>query len=229
MYIKGTKARLHGRFEHSASVGMNNLEISYRGTINIDFSDGSSMSVYNPTNKSNGTMYGDRTSTYIGQLNVDYPQYKLKAMIKFDKKPDEGRFNIKDRKDVISGMIYQYNPDKTKLMNRTKFDNVNDCFDGKKDFVSIVSKISGSYMEACDFDGKQYWNNKTDKAYEQTYQENPLPSDFRWREDLTWLFHRNMNYAEAWKLELERVQRKDRTNREAYVKANKIKASKINL
>jgi len=95
-------------------------------------------------------------------------------------------------------------------MNTSKFDNVNECFDGKKDFVKEICKIEGSYLEGVEFDGKEYWNIGKDLVYKQKFSENPLPSDFRWREDLTWLYWKDMNIAEKWKLELERVQRKDR-------------------
>lgn len=171
-------------------------------------------------------MFGDRTAWFTGNICVDYPQFKIKATVKMEKAPKDGKYALKNRKDLFSGMIYNYNPDKSRKINIPKYDNVSDCFDGKKDFVSQISKISGSYLEGCDFDDKPYWDIRKDLSYKQFYEENPLPSDYRWREDLNWLYWKDKPIAEAWKLELERVQRNDRNKRTEYIKKNKIKAAK---
>lgn len=42
------------------------------------------------------------------------------------------------------------------------------------------------------------------------YVQNPLPSDIRFREDLMWLFYGNEEYAQKWKVKLEKQQRDDR-------------------
>lgn len=49
MYIAQTGCKMYGRYEHSADVGANSLEIEYRGPNTIKFSDGTEITVYCPS------------------------------------------------------------------------------------------------------------------------------------------------------------------------------------
>lgn len=46
------------------------------------------------------------------------------------------------------------------------------------------------------------------------FHEDVLPSDWRFREDLIWLYYREELIAHQWKLRLEVQQRKDRAGRQ---------------
>lgn len=76
----------------------------------------------------------------------------------------------------------------------------------------MICNIKGSWLNKIDFDEKTYWT-LTDKKYKpwpQRATKNPLPSDWRFREDLIWLKYKNEPYADKWKKELEVMQRLDR-------------------
>lgn len=75
-----------------------------------------------------------------------------------------------------------------------------------------MSAIQGSWLREIAFDGKKYWqiDNKDIKLEAQICSKDPLPSDWRFREDLIWLKHKNEPYADIWKKELEKMQRQDR-------------------
>lgn len=80
-----------------------------------------------------------------------------------------------------------------------------------------MSKIEGSWLREISFDGQQYWeiDSKKVKLEPQICSKNPLPSDWRFREDLIWLKLEKEGYADAWKKELEKMQRFDRKCRNA--------------
>jgi hypothetical protein len=50
------------------------------------------------------------------------------------------------------------------------------------------------------------------------FSEEVLPSDWRFREDLIWLYYREELIAHQWKLRLEVEERKDRAGRQNAVK-----------
>ena len=64
-----------------------------------------------------------------------------------------------------------------------------DFFEGEiKNGAKTVSKITGSYMGHCDFDGVRFWDirdeQQTQKMFKLNYLEpNPLPSDSTKRPD----------------------------------------------
>jgi hypothetical protein len=66
------------------------------------------------------------------------------------------------------------------------------------------------------FDGEELWNLTKDlpERHYPTVDGYICPSDWRYREDLTWLKRNCLEYAGAWKLRKEVQQRKDRTLRQ---------------
>jgi len=103
MTVPDSKLRMSGRFQHCANVGTNSLEIEYRGPNKIDFSDGTSITVYQPIFKTNGTMWGERVGWFSGKLCIEYPDHNIKAYVNMGKGPKEGKFSGKNRKDTLSG------------------------------------------------------------------------------------------------------------------------------
>lgn len=45
------------------------------------------------------------------------------------------------------------------------------------------------------------------------FAQDPLPSDCRFREDLIWLYKKNEDHSQTWKVKLEEQQRHDRALR----------------
>ena len=95
-----------------------------------------------------------------------------------------------------------------------------DFFEGEiKKGPKVVSKIEGSYMGHCDFDGVRYWDirdeKQTQKMFKLNYLEpNPLPSDSTKRLDRQKLVEGDYDTAQAEKETLEELQRHDRALRE---------------
>ncbi len=59
---------------------------------------------------------------------------------------------------------------------------------------SAICEIKGSWLNSIEFDGKTYWRlmgDKNSKPAPQRATKNPLPSDWRFREDLIWLKYKN--------------------------------------
>ena len=89
-----------------------------------------------------------------------------------------------------------------------------------KDVDKELEKIQGSWLQNLKFDDKVYYDVKKDiNLYlSRKITTEPLPSDSRFREDIVWLNCANKEQAQVWKIKLEEQQRKDRKNRNDYIK-----------
>ena len=90
--------------------------------------------------------------------------------------------------------------------------------------LSLLSKVSGSWVESICFDGIEYWN-KSMKTMNYHLVKDPLPSDLRYREDILWLRYGDIPQAQKWKLRLELCIRMERKLREK-LNAKRLKANK---
>jgi hypothetical protein len=79
-----------------------------------------------------------------------------------------------------------------------------------------VSAFEGSWLDAIRFDGVEYWNINSSTPMFHILSENPLPSDWRYREDLIWLKKGSDEYGQEWKVRLEVQQRADKALREKF-------------
>jgi hypothetical protein len=88
----------------------------------------------------------------------------------------------------------------------------------KKDFKSLC-KIEGEWTNSIKFDDKGYWIYDQCTHYPLRRMKFTLPSDSTVREDLV-VFKKGLEEeADAVKIKLEEIQRKDRKLREKYRKA----------
>mmetsp|Transcript_132302 Transcript_132302/g.197114 ORF Transcript_132302/g.197114 Transcript_132302/m.197114 type:complete len:142 (+) Transcript_132302:677-1102(+) len=94
--------------------------------------------------------------------------------------------------------------------------------DSSKDRTS-VSKVSGSWMGCVLFDNKRMWSIK-DKipTFELIPADDPLPSDSRFREDVSYLKAGDIEPATEWKAKLEDLQRSEAKIRKAYCQKNEL-------
>ena len=125
-------------------------------------------------------------------------------------KPLKKRKNLRD-------LVLNDLKDKMKKINLENFRKV--IKKNKIKNLSMISEISGAWTDNLIIDKRNMWNNQV-KGYTFQMIKDPLPSDFRFREDLLWLRHGNMANAQKWKVRLEGVFRDERKRR------NKIKAKK---
>ena len=81
-------------------------------------------------------------------------------------------------------------------------------------------------------DGVEYWDIDDPEMRPKRHIPNRtcLPSDWRYREDLIYLYRDNLKMADKWKVRLEVQQRLDRKNRKDIAKKRKkgIKFLKLN-
>jgi hypothetical protein len=121
----------------------------------------------------------------------------------------EGEMHFQDKDSEISAVI-KFGPEQKKSLFRSRIGK-NDDISGS---ISIageeVSVIEGNWLKNLIIDGVEYWNVETHKGVFHTFSAHPLPSDWRYREDLIWLWRGNRQLAENWKHRIEERQRQDR-------------------
>lgn len=211
-------AKLYGRFEQVADMGANSMDIIYRGPLNIEFSDGHKITMFYPIAHTAGVVWGSRTfrfdkrGCYFDPLNQIKGYFEMAEILK-------GGKNKSKRSDTFAGEIYNYEPSKHKGFGEN-FKSVLDAFKGK-DKVKSLSTIDGSIFDSVDFNGVHYWSFDSHVVERALPVDHPIPSDFRFREDLLWLEHGNKDQAQEWKLKLEEIQRWDRTLRQEAEKKRK--------
>jgi len=62
--------------------------------------------------------------------------------------------------------------------------NLDFALDPTTDILQLISKLEGFWCKYIDFDGVRYWDDSRDEPYVCEYENCPLPSDARFREDL---------------------------------------------
>jgi hypothetical protein len=103
---------------------------------------------------------------------------------------------------------------------RNKFDKYKHILG---DAEEIYAEIEGSWLHRLLIDGVEYWDIDDPDMRPQRHIPNRtcLPSDWRYREDLIYLYRNNMKIADKWKVRLEIQQRLDRKNRNDVAKKRK--------
>jgi hypothetical protein len=84
---------------------------------------------------------------------------------------------------------------------------------GKVKDGNLVGFIEGSWVDGVTIDGREMWNPDVAR-FAFLLVKDPLPSDFRFREDMLWLRLGNIANAQKWKLRLEASYRRERKVRE---------------
>ncbi len=215
LFVNDTKKfRISCALETAPNMSSNELKLKFKGVIEVDLA-GEKLYCTLPTVSNKGLVVGTRRIALEDCLYFHYPSKKLKAYVKFG--------NDK-RADALEGGIFHSN--ETLVKNHDGFGpNLFPSLKPKKMATEqLLCKIEGSWMEHVELDGVKYWT-KDQKGYKMQMDEDVLPSDWRFREDLIWLTYGQSVYAQEWKLKLEGVLRDFRKARETYAKAKK-KANK---
>jgi hypothetical protein len=211
-------AKVHGRFEQVADMGANSMDIIYRGPLNIQFSDGKRVTLFYPVAHTTGVVWSSRTFRFDKRGCFVDPENQIKGYFEMGEILKGGKYKSK-RADTFAGEIFTYDPAKHKGYGEN-FKAVQDAFKAK-DKVKLLSTIDGGLLESVDFNGVEYWSFDAHKVERALPIENPIPSDFRFREDLVWLEYGNKEQAQEWKLKLEEIQRWDRALRQEAEKKRK--------
>ena len=85
--------------------------------------------------------------------------------------------------------------------------------------MRVLSKATGTWCRNLMFDGKVYLNLDEEVGCKLEYDNNMLPSDGNWREDLAYRRKRDITRAQTEKERLENFQRADKKLREKYHKS----------
>jgi len=82
---------------------------------------------------------------------------------------------------MVYGQLYQFDISKKVI----KFDDIVKMSDLQKQYC----EIEGDYTCYLKIAGQDVWNNQVDVPSLVSPIQNPLPSDWRFREDLIWLHY----------------------------------------
>ncbi len=163
-----------------------------------------------------GIMYGKNTTGFENYFFFHYPEKNMKAFV---------RVGNSRRADGLEGAIL--NSDESLTLDKNKFSS--NLFIGSKPKLSSFTKnlaaITGGFTEALMFDNVEYWNTSC-LSFKVQMNDDALPSDWRFREDLLWMTYENIGQAQDWKLKLEGIQREWRKQREDFAKSKIVRSKK---
>jgi Oxysterol-binding protein len=218
-YVVGAcGAKMYGRIEQAMDMGANSMEIIYRGPLTIEFSDGNKINMFFPIATQTGVVFGARMLSFTKKCCFIDEKNLIKGYLEMGANIKKGKYPGK-RADNFSGEIYTYLPAKHKGYGEN-FKDVYSAFKGK-DKNHELSKGEGNIFEWLEFDGVEYWSLDSNPVERPSPVANPLPSDFRFREDLIWLQYENKEMAQEWKYKLEEIQRYERSMRQEAEKKRK--------
>ena len=153
-------------------------------------------------------MAGDRLMKWHGIMKFVDKKNNLKAVIKIgsQKKVAGGGLFSKKRSDLIEGKIYTMKKDfvEKKIKNKKDQEKEDMKF---LDMEQEIGIIEGSWLDNLIVAGEEIWNMNKIKPIRQIPEENPLPTDSRFREDLIFVKYNDFKMADKWKVKLEERQR----------------------
>ncbi len=206
---------LSGYYNYKISFSANSLVGTQSGPNKIVFADGESIKYCLPGVKLTGLIMGTRMAYYVGHMKFEDPKHNLKAVVFMDSGYTGGIFSSRkkgSKRDDFEGLIYR-----TKAAPHKKKKSIKKPSD-LNDVAEMLLPIKGSWLNNVRIGTEEYWNINQSHPGKLWYVGTPLPSDWRYREDLLWLRKSNMPRADLWKVELEVQQRHDRELREKYQK-----------
>eukprot|EP00826_Nyctotherus_ovalis_P033105 TRINITY_DN2670_c0_g1_i3.p1 TRINITY_DN2670_c0_g1~~TRINITY_DN2670_c0_g1_i3.p1 ORF type:complete len:542 (+),score=101.09 TRINITY_DN2670_c0_g1_i3:1076-2701(+) len=201
--------KLYGHHNFKLKMSANTMEAFQDGPNIIEFADGHKINYCYPKAKVHGLIMGKRMVYPSGVMEFEDRANNLKAVIIFNYGKKRGLFSSRmkgSKIDHIDGIIYH--PKNTPPPN-VRAAQLKDL----KDIHKVIAKITGSWLNSINIDNAQYWNIDQVTPSPLKFEGNPLPSDWRFREDIVWLRREKTEYAQEWKLRLETEQRKDRALR----------------
>ena len=183
---------ISGHFEEKFTRHGSNLEFRILGETVIEFSDGDKYSISWPTKILENNVH----MKYEEFIRVEQIGEELLTSMVFLGDACEGE------PFPIDGLIYYRNQSVVFNPKSTSQSDLNDV-------EELWCSIYGSWIKSLIIDDKKYWSIKNNVITPHLPVSNPLPSDWRYREDLVWVWRDDYNIAQKWKLALENIQRKD--------------------
>lgn len=209
----GGSYHLHGQHEFAATFRPNSLVGQQIGPNRVSFPDGGEVRYELPYVIIAGTLMGERNFKWLGTMHFMDERSGLRLDLLFnpDAKGAVARFfsSQKSPCDAVRGSVVRTG-------------------EGGEGEEVVVSKCEGSWMDGISFDGQQYWGKNTLRAFDPqpVPEDEALPSDSRFRDDLRALLGGDETAAQEWKQRLEDRQRRDRALRKNALKA-RARAAKL--
>jgi hypothetical protein len=213
IYGKDDLYQLSGRYNYKVKFSANSLVATQAGPNNIRFKDGHEVMFKLPGGKISGLLVGSRLTFYTGPMRFYDKRNNIKAVVIFDHGYKGGILGSRAKgckRDEFKGILYKWKADTPK--KKIKF------LKELNDIQEPICEISGSWLSNLKIGDEEFWNINTFTPSRMWYTNSPIPSDWRFREDLLWLRRNSIPIADVWKVELEIQQRWDRSLREKTAK-----------
>ncbi len=144
----------------------------------VRFRDGHTIAIHcRPDVKCTGMMSGSRKMLLKGHSLIEDRTLKLRSVLFFDYGEKLGLISSEKTvpKDQVEGIIYAPSGAFNQQARRTA-----DLDDVKKD----VARVKGSWLDRVEINAVNYWDINKVLPERISYAKDPLPSDWRLREDL---------------------------------------------
>lgn len=205
-YIVGPNSSytMHAYHQFRINMSANTLVGQQDGPNTVEFPNGQKITFRYAKFKVHGVIFGKRRVYPSGVITFEDVQNRLRAAIVFNHGKKRGFFGSRKagtKIDDMEGILYYAKKGST----QPKITQIKELTD-----VELpVGQISGSWLKSLNISGTIYWDIDKVVPWVLRYEENPLPSDWRFREDIIWLRRNNMPFSQEWKLRLEAEQRQD--------------------
>ena len=219
-YITNPHYKIYGSLTINGEIHANSINAFNEGWGTVEFKDGNKIKFSLPNLYVWGLVMGSRGLQYTSAITVYDEANLIKGVIKYsaDAKKGMTSYFSSARTDVVRGAIYKYDKKKHDEVVKKHDDKwlalINDLAE-MPDLIKIIHKVEGSWLKEIRVDGELLWSIEKEPSYAQQpmFTQDPLPSDCRFREDLIWLFKKNEEHSQTWKVKLEEQQRHDRALR----------------
>ena len=224
--MKGKNYWFCGSHEAVANLGANTLVVEQKGTPFVHFLSNNTRIYFKwPMFAINGTIAGSRYLNFFSKAIAFEKTSNLFCEINFNVNEIGGFGGLFQKKesysiDEIGGGIYKVKPE-TIEKYRTAKKHHKLTLDQNTEVIETISKVKGEWTSYVEFDGKRYWDIEKDKPFLLEYENNPLPSDCNYRDDVILMRMGNRPAAQLKKNEGENSQRYDKKLRENYQKTLK--------
>ena len=202
MYGPNNIYQLSGYYQYKMSFSANSLSGTQYGPNDVRFADGGLITYRLPAVKITGLIFGSRLVYYCGYTGGIFSSRKKGS-----------------KRDDFDGLLYHFKPIEGKGRKAKKLADLHDV-------ESPIAPISGSWLKNLKIGEEERWTVNATTPSVIWYTNWPLPSDWRFREDLLWLRRGSVPRADFWKVELEVQQRHDRAERERVSKEREKAAKK---
>jgi hypothetical protein len=176
--------------------GGNSSKIILLHDLLITFKDGHKIEFHpSPNLQLKNIMKGDYGMYTVDNIYAVDLSTGTKAFVFYDYGQKKGFFSKKTQisADKVQGIIYT--PDTAAKPLKKKPKRVSDLNDVKEK----LADISGSWIENVVIDSVEYWDFRKFRPLKLVYTHKPLPSDWRFREDLIYNIRSMFDYGDDWK------------------------------